>query len=205
MNPDDYGVAGCRADAEDYFGYFGGAAGEPGRGYYSFDIGSWHVISLNTNLATSTGCPVISCALGSPQEQWLRADLAAHPTACTLALWHHPLFSSKTPSMAPRPFWDDLYAAGADIVLNGHVHNYERFNPQRPDGTADPAGIAEFIVGTGGMSLEASGSPAAANSAAQAKAFGVLELTLEPNGYGYRFLTAAGQPAFTDAGHAACH
>jgi predicted flavoprotein YhiN len=108
--------------------------------------------------------------------------------------------------MASRPFWDDLYAAGAEIVLNGHVHDYERFNPQRPDGTADPAGIAQFVVGTGGKSLESTGSPGpGSNSAVAAQTFGVLELTLKPGGYDYRFLTAAGAPAFSDAGNANCH
>ena len=206
-NPDDYGVPGCVPNAGGYFGYFGAAAGDPSLGYYSFEIGNWHVISLNTNDASATACPIVSCALGSPQEQWLRADLAAHPTACTLAIWHHPLFSSKTPSAASRPFWDALYAAGAEIVLNGHVHNYERFNPQRPDGAADPArGIAQWVVGTGGKSLEATGTPGlGSNRAAAAQTFGVLELTLKPGGYDYRFVTAAGSPTFTDTGSANCH
>jgi hypothetical protein len=201
----------CDEAAGGYFGYFGGAAGPPDRGYYSFDIGSWHVVSLNTNDASSTGCPVVSCALGSAQERWLQADLAAHQTACTLAIWHHPLFSSKTPgvSTASRPFWDDLYAAGADVVLNGHVHNYERFRPQRPDGALDLArGIAQFVVGTGGVSLESTSSvefPPAVNRAAATRTFGVLDLTLRPTGYDWQFLTAAGQTVFNDTGSAACH
>lgn len=205
-NPDDYGVPGCGPNAGGYFGYFGAAAGDPSRGYYSFEIGGWHVISLNTNDASATGCPVVSCALGSPQEQWLRADLAAHRTACTLAIWHHPLFSSKAPSMASRPFWDALYAAGAEIVLNAHVHHYERFSPQRPDGAADPAsGIAQFVVGTGGKSLESAGSPGpGSNSAAATQTFGVLELTLKATSYDWRFVPEAGR-TFSDAGSAACH
>ncbi|MCA1587195.1 MAG: metallophosphoesterase [Chloroflexi bacterium] len=205
-NPDDYGMDGCVPNAGGYFGYFGAAAGDPSLGYYSFEIGNWHVIALNTNVASATGCPVISCAQGSPQEQWLRADLAAHPTACTLAIWHHPLFSSKTASTASRPFWDDLYVAGAEIVLNAHVHNYERFRPQRPDGAADPAGgIAQFVVGTGGKSLESTGSPGpGSNSAAAAQTFGVLELTLKATSYEWRFVPEAGQ-TFSDAGSAACH
>jgi len=208
-NPDDFGVNGCVPNAGGYFRYFGAAAGNPNLGYYSFDIANWHVISLNTNLASATACPVISCAAGSPQEQWLRADLAAHPAACTLAFWHHPLFSSKTPSMAPRSFWEDLYAAGADIVLNGHVHNYERFGPQRPDGAADLAsGITQFVVGTGGHSLEATeipGAPPAGNRAAAAQTYGVLELTLKANGYDWKFLPVPGQSPFSDAGSGACH
>jgi len=196
--------------AGDYFGYFGAAAGDPSKGYYSFDIGNWHVISLNTTDANSAGCPQVSCGTGSAQELWLRADLAAHPTACTLAYWHHPLFSSKPLGVAPaaRSFWNALDDLGADVVLNGHVHNYERFNPQRPDGAADPAGIREFVVGTGGHSLESTvvmGSPPAVNSAFRAQAFGVLELSLKPTGYDWRFVTAAGQTAVSDSGSDTCH
>jgi acid phosphatase type 7 len=153
---------------------------------------------------------VISCATGSPQERWLRADLAAHRTACTLAFWHNPRFTSRlaAPSTASLPFWQALQEVGAEIVLNGHVHNYERFDPQRPDGTADPAAIRQFVVGSGGHSLEATllpGSPPAANSALRTQAFGVLVLTLKPSGYDWQFLTAAGQAAVPDSGSAACH
>ncbi|HEX8157411.1 MAG TPA: Ig-like domain-containing protein [Solirubrobacteraceae bacterium] len=201
----------CDEAAGGYFGYFGGAAGDPTSGYYSFDIGGWHVVSLNTNNASATGCPWVSCAAGSPQEQWLRADLAAHRTACTIALWHHPLFSSKPAgvSTASRPFWEDLYAAGADIVLNGHVHNYERFRPQSPDGTLDlTRGIAQFVVGSGGVNLESTedslGSPPAANRGAATKTFGVLELTLRATSYEWKFLPEAGK-SFNDSGSANCH
>jgi hypothetical protein len=199
----------CDEAAGGYFGYFGGAAGEPASGYYSFDIGSWHIVSLNTNNASATGCPWVSCAAGSPQERWLRADLAAHRSACTIALWHHPLFSSKSAgvSAASRAFWEDLYAAGAEIVLNGHVHNYERFNPQRPDGTLDPNGIAQFVVGSGGVNLEATeddGSPPAANRGAATKTFGVLALTLRATSYDWKFLPEAGR-SFNDSGSANCH
>jgi hypothetical protein len=199
---DQFDPTAC-TPGEGYFSYFGAAAGDPSRGYYSFDIGSWHVISLNTNLASLTSCPIVSCAAGSPQEQWLRADLAAHPTTCTLVYWHHPMFSSKTPHTAPRAFWDTLYAAGADVVLNGHVHHYERFAPQRPDGTADPvAGIRQFVVGTGGKSLEAHGVPAA-NSEVRGNSFGVLQLTLRPSSYLWAFRPVSGPP--TDSGQTACH
>ncbi|HVF79878.1 MAG TPA: metallophosphoesterase [Solirubrobacteraceae bacterium] len=201
-NPDLYGVEGCTPDAQGYFSYFGAAAGDPSKGYYSFDIGSWHIVSLNTNLAGPV-CPIVSCAAGSAQEQWLRADLAAHRTTCTLAYWHDPLFSSKTASGASRPFWDALYDAGADVVLSGHVHNYERFAPQRPDGTADPvAGIRQFVVGTGGKSLEAHGAPIA-NSQAQGNSFGVLQMTLQPSSYTWAFRPVSGPP--TDSGQTACH
>jgi hypothetical protein len=139
----------------------------------------------------------------------LRADLAAHRSACTIALWHHPLFSSKSAgvSAASRAFWEDLYAAGAEIVLNGHVHNYERFNPQRPDGTLDSNGIAQFVVGSGGVNLEATeddGSPPAANRGAATKTFGVLALTLRATSYDWKFLPEAGR-SFNDSGSANCH
>jgi len=141
------------ANASGYFEYFGAVAGDPQKGYYSYDLGSWHVISLNSNCSFVAG----GCAAGSPQVEWLKNDLAAHSNACTLAYWHHPLFSSGTlnggfPKM--KPSWEALYTAKAEVVLNGHVHNYERFAPQTPSGVADPAqGIREFVVGTGGRSL----------------------------------------------------
>src|SRR5439155_8251847 len=139
------------AGAPGYFGYFGAAAGDSQKGYYSYDLGSWHVISLNSNCADVGGCDA-----GSPQEQWLRADLASRSNACTLAYWHHPRFSSGiTHGSDPRTqaLWDALYDFHADVVLNGHEHNYERFAPQSPTGAADPNGIREFVVGTGGESL----------------------------------------------------
>lgn len=203
-NPDAYGASGCTSGAQGYFSYFGAAAGDPARGYYSFDLGGWHIVSLNTNLADANSCPIVSCAAGSEQEQWLRADLAAHPASCTLAFFHHPLFTSKARTYASRPLWDALYAAGVDVVLNGHVHNYERFAPQRPDGSADPAaGIRQFVVGTGGKSREDVGT-AAPNSEARGNDFGVLELTLRRGSYDWRFLPVAGA-TFTDAGSTACH
>lgn len=203
-NPDAYGASGCTSGAQGYFSYFGAAAADPPRGYYSFDLGGWHIVSLNTNLADANSCPIVSCTADSEQEQWLRADLAAHPASCTLAFFHHPLFTSKTRSYASRPLWDALYAAGVDVVLNGHVHNYERFAPQRPDGTADPAGgIRQFVVGTGGKSREDLGT-AAPNSEARGNDFGVLGLTLRRGSYDWRFPPVAGA-TFTDAGSTACH
>ena len=143
-----------------YFNYFGASAGDPSKGYYSYDIGTWHLIALNTNCA-----PVGGCGPGSPQEQWLRNDLSTHQSTCTLAYFHYPLFSSKTPLSASSTFWKDLYAAGADVVLSAHVHNYERFAAQTPTGAYDPGhGIVEFVVGTGGMSLEGFPSTIAPNS-----------------------------------------
>lgn len=142
----EYGTPG----AAGYFSYFGGAAGAKDKGYYSFDIGAWHLIALNAN------CTKVGCQAGSAQEQWLKADLAKHPAKCTLAYWHQPRFSSALHgnNAATDAFWQDLYQAGAEIVLNGHDHDYERFAPQTPAAIADPQrGIREFVVGTGGKSL----------------------------------------------------
>jgi len=212
----DYNTSGgtdCDATGQGlgYFGYFGAAAGDPTKGYYSYDIGAWHLIALNTNI----NCAAIACGPGSAQEQWLKADLAAHPAACTLAYFHHSLFSSKTPVGAPRAFWQDLHDAGADVVLSAHVHHYERFAPQTPAGVADPAtGIRQFVVGMGGRNLEASlqvGGGPAANSEVRAKAFGVLKLTLHPTGYDWQFVPDAPPnppflpTTFTDSGSGGCH
>jgi acid phosphatase type 7 len=189
--------------ASGYFAYFGSAAGDPAKGWYSFDIGAWHVIALNSNCGNVGGCH-----RGSPQEVWLRADLAAHPGACTLAYWHHPRFTSGSvhegdPQMAA--FWEALYAYGAEIVLNGHQHNYERFGPQSPAGRTDPTtGIRQFVVGTGGKNLYTFSSPPEPNSEVRnSGAFGVLELTLHPTRYEWRFIPAAGA-AFTDVGEGPC-
>jgi acid phosphatase type 7 len=188
-----------------YFDYFNGVgiqngpAGTRGKGYYSFDIGSWHLIALNTN----DKCSLVSCSAGSAQEKWLQADLAAHPAACTLAYWHEPLFSSKTRYTSSSAFWSDLYAGGAEIVLNGHVHNYERFAPQTPSGSYNAQkGVRQFVVGTGGRSLESSGS-ASKNSQARLSTFGVLELTLHPVGYEWSFVDESGR--VLDSGSASCH
>ncbi|MEA2692691.1 MAG: hypothetical protein QOJ16_2078 [Acidobacteriota bacterium] len=195
----EYGTAG----AAGYFSYFGAAAGDPARGYYSFDLGAWHLVVLNSNCAAIGGC-----GPGSTQEQWLAADLAAHPGRCTLAYWHHPRFSSGQHGSDPayQTFWEDLYAAGADVVLSGHDHIYERFLPQDPAGNADPGrGLRQFVVGTGGRNQ----TPFAIlrpNSAARSSGvFGVLALTLYPNGYDWRFVPAAGSGAFADAGTGLCH
>jgi len=195
----DYGTAG----ATGYFGYFGAAAGDPTTGYYSYDLGAWHVVVVNSNCAKVGGCKA-----GSPQEQWLRADLAAHPAACTVAYWHHPRFSSGQHGnlAALKPIWDALYAYDADVVLSGHDHDYERFAPQDPAGNADPVrGIREFVVGTGGRSHYAFTKAAIANSEVRDDAtFGVLKLTLHDTSYDWAFLAEAGK-TFGDAGSAACH
>ena len=144
------GGTGCSSSANGggYFGYFGAAAGTPGKGYYSYDIGAWHLIALNSN------CSFVSCGSSSAQAQWLRADLAAHPARCTLGYWHHPRFTSGTNSPGSNsvtPLYQALYDHGADVVLVGHDHHYERFAPQSPSGGRDLArGIRQFLVGTGG-------------------------------------------------------
>jgi acid phosphatase type 7 len=187
-------------DAAGYFAYFGAAAAVP-NGWYSFDLGSWHLIALNSN------CGIVSCSAGSPQETWLKADLAAHPTSCTLAYWHHPRFSSGAHGndTALGAFWTDLYAAGADLVLVGHDHDYERFAPQTPDGMADPVyGIRELVVGTGGKSHYGFIVVKPNSEVRNADTFGVLELTLHEASYDWRFLPEAGK-TFTDAGTGACH
>jgi hypothetical protein len=195
--------------AAGYFDYFNGAgnahgpAGERARGYYSFDVGSWHLIALNSVCDEVGGCHA-----GSPQERWLRADLAAHPARCTLAYWHHPRFSSGLQSSSTRfiPFWQALYEAGVDVVLNGHDHSYERFAPQDPEGQLDPDhGIRQFVVGTGGGSHYGFPGVILPNSEAQnADTFGLLMLTLHPTRYDWEFVPMAGK-TFQDSGTAACH
>jgi hypothetical protein len=189
--------------AADYFTYFGTAAGPPG-GYYSYDLGSWHVIALNT----SDNCAQVSCAAASPQETWLRADLATHADAkCTLAYFHHPRFSSYLGANSNvRPLWEALHDGGADLVLNGHAHNYERFRPLDPAGAPDPsAGIIEIVAGTGGRSHHPFSPQVDPNSAVRNDdAYGILDVTLDPAGWSWRFVPAAGA-AFADSGSADCH
>jgi acid phosphatase type 7 len=134
------------ADAQGYFDYFGSAAGDPKKGYYSYDLGEWHIVSLNSMCEHVGGCEATS-----PMVRWLEQDLASNPKPCTLAYWHNPLFSSGYHGSDPKmkPSWEALYAADAEVVLNGHDHDYERFAPQSPSGAADSArGLREFVVGT---------------------------------------------------------
>lgn len=179
----EYETRGARG----YFDYFGGAAGDPGEGYYSYDLGAWHIIVLNSNCEEVGGCDA-----RSRQGQWLRADLAAHSTTCTLAYWHQPLFSSGKEhggEEAMRPAWEMLYRAGADVVLAGHEHNYERFSPQDPNGRLDAQrGIRQFVVGTGGKSLYGFGQPLRTSEVRNAETFGVLVLTLRPRGYDWAYV-----------------
>ena len=186
-----------------YFQYFGAAAGDPKTGYYSYELGAWHVVVLNSECKEVGGC-----GAGSPQEKWLRGDLAAHPAACTLAYFHKPRFSSGLnhgDDLEVTPLWQALYDANAELVLNGHDHDYERFAPQDPNGKADPQrGIREFVVGTGGKNHRVFGIPKPNSEVRNNDTFGVLKLTLKPNGYDWKFLPEAGK-TFTDAGSGSCH
>jgi hypothetical protein len=186
-----------------YFQYFGAAAGDPKTGYYSYDLGSWHIVVLNSECAEVDGCEA-----GSPQEKWLRTDLAAHPSGCTLAYFHKPRFSSGlTHGNDPEvgAFWQALYDANAEVILNGHDHDYERFAPQDPNGNADQKrGIREFVVGTGGKNHREFGIRRANSEVRDNTAFGVLKLTLKTTGYDWKFIPEAGK-TFTDSGSGSCH
>ena len=187
----------------DYYDLFGDKAGEAGRGYYSYDLGAWHVIVLNSNCSAIGGC-----AAGSAQERWLRADLAASAARCTVAIWHHPRFSSGSVhgnNSAVGGLWAALYDHGAELVVNGHEHFYERFAPQRPDGTADSAfGIRQITAGTGGKSLYGFGTSKPNSQVRNNSATGLLKLTLRADGYEFKFLPVAGK-SFTDSGSGTCH
>ncbi len=192
----EYNTAG----ASGYYDYFGAAAGDKTKGYYSYDIGAWHFIALNSNCSQVGGC-----GSGSPQEQWLKADLAAHPNMCTLAYWHHPRFSSGEhgSSTSYDAFWKDLYTAGAEIVLNGHDHDYERFAPQNPGGAADPNGIQEFVVGTGGKNHYTFTAIQPNSAVRNSDTYGVLKLTLHATSYDWQFVPEAGK-TFSDSGTRNC-
>lgn len=189
------------SNAYGYYQYFGAIAGDPGKGYYSYDLGDWHIIVLNSICERLGGCGV-----DSQQGKWLQADLAANPGICTLAYFHDSLFSSSGSYAYPevRDFWRLLYDAEVDVILNGHAHNYERFAPQNPDGQADPGrGIRQFVVGTGGRSFSTFDFPAPNSEVKETGTAGVLKLTLHPTSYDWEFIPIAGQ-TFTDAGSADC-
>jgi Calcineurin-like phosphoesterase len=191
----DYHTTG----AAGYFGYFGSRAGERGRGWYAYNLGTWRIYNLNAN------CSQVGCGLGSAQVRWLEADLAAHPRACVAAIWHQPLFSSgyHGGTAAVRTLWQVLDAAGADIVLNGHDHDYERFAPQDADGRADPDGMVEFVVGTGGADLRPFVTVTANSIVRDHSSHGVLKLTLRPGAYEFEFVPVPGA-ALRDTGSGAC-
>jgi hypothetical protein len=198
------GGTGCNdsnAGAAGYFKYFGSLAGPAGKGWYSFNIGAWHLIALNSNCGNAGGC-----SKGSPQYTWLAADLAAHPAACTLAFWHIPVFSSGGRSAANmRSIWQLLYDKNADLILEGHDHIYERFGPQTATGDADSSrGLRSFIVGTGGANHTSIETVVANSQVRNSSTYGVLKLTLHPTSYDWKFLPEAGK-TFTDSGTASCH
>ena len=188
--------------ASGYWDYFGTAAGPKGKGYYSYNAGSWHVIVLNAN------CSKVGCSKGSDQERWLRADLAKNSNKCTLAYWHQPRFSSHKRygnQANVGPFWEALYDYGAELVLSGHSHSYERFAPQTPSGRADPDyGIRQFVVGTGGAGADRLGSPKPNSQVRNAGTSGVLKLTLEDDSYEWDFIPQKGK-SFRDSGSGRCH
>jgi hypothetical protein len=197
------------SEATGYFRYWGKQAGEPEKGYYSYDLGDWHIVVLNTNCNSRK---LGGCAPDSPQETWLRQDLAEHHNACLIAYGHHALFSS---GVNPRhaihpelqPLWRDLYEAHADVILAGHEHSYERFDPQDPDGHADAEnGIREIVVGTGGKNHTPLGLTLENSEVRNDNTFGVLELTLSPGKYTWKFIPVPGPgERFKDSGSGTCH
>lgn len=211
----EYGTAG----GSGYYTYFGSVASpqESGctincKGYYSYDLGNWHLIALNNECGNIPG----GCGIGSPEETWLKNDLAqVAPTKCILAYWHEPHFSSgndgnTSETTVSLPFWQDLYAAGADIILNGHSHDYERFAQQDPSGNATTAGIREFVVGTGGRDFTGWWTNSLVNSQVKNNdTFGALKLILHVNSYDWQFIPAIGigytNGIFTDSGSTNCH
>jgi hypothetical protein len=194
------------SQASGYFRYWGKQAGAPEKGYYSYDLGAWHIIVLNTNCSVKG---LGGCGKDSPQETWLRQDLAAHSKSCILAYGHHPLFSSGVfPKHARHPelhaFWEDLYAAHADLIVAAHEHSYERFAAQSPEGVADPEhGIREIVVGTGGRSHTLLGPPQENSEVRNDDTYGVLKLALSPKKYQWEFIPEAGR-TFRDSGEGVC-
>jgi hypothetical protein len=189
------------AGAAGHFDYFGTAAGPRGKGYYSYDLGTWHVVVLNSN------CSRVSCATGSAQQRWLKADLAAGRARCTVAVTHAPLFTSAEkhpPATETRPLVQTLYDAGVEVLLAGHNHMYERFAPQTPYGRRDDArGIREFVVGTGGAGLYPVGKVAPNSQVRNSRTYGVLRLQLSAGSYRWAFLHTSG--TFNDNGTGTCH
>jgi uncharacterized protein YegP (UPF0339 family) len=192
------------SSAAGFFEYFGSAAHGPG-GYYSFNVGGWHIIALNSDCSDAGCSDSLVGTTSSAQLSWLKADLAADQSQCVLAYWHHPQFSSGFVGDSPgvAPLWSALYAAHADVVLGGHDHLYERYAPQDPSGTATAAGIREFVVGTGGEYLMPLTKPESNLQFADTSDFGVLALTLHPGSYDWAFKALDG--TVVDSGSAACH
>ncbi|MEP6729520.1 MAG: PKD domain-containing protein [bacterium] len=193
--------------ATGYFDYFNGIGVQTGRagdrlkGYYSFNLGAWHVVVLNSN------CSIVNCSAGSAQEQWLRADLAANPVACTLAAWHHPRFSSGVHNndASTQALWQALYDNHADVVINGHDHDYERFAPQTPTGALDNTnGVRSFVIGTGGKEQRGFATIRPNSQFRSNTSLGVLKLVLHPTSFDWQFVPVPGDP-LNDAGTATCN
>ncbi len=187
--------------ASGYFGYFGAAAGSPSKGYYSYNLGAWHIIVLNSYCSKAGGC-----TSSSAQGSWLKSDLAAHPTTCALAYWHHPYFSSGEwgDNTYMQPLVQILYNAGVEIMLAGHDHDYERFAPQDPSGNLDSSrGIVQFVSGTGGSNNTPWTVVQPNSLVRQNTSFGVLKLTLHASSYDWQFIPVSG--SFKDSGTANCH
>jgi len=193
--------------AAPYFQYWEAQAGPRGKGYYSYDLGVWHIVVLNTNCNFAG---VGGCASGNPQEVWLRQDLSEHANSCILTYGHHALFSSgifRSHSVHSelKPLWDDLYAAHADLMLAGHEHSYERFGPQDPQGRPDAMrGIREIVVGTGGRSHDLLGLALPNSEVRNSDTFGILKVTLSSHGYTWEFIPEEGG-TFRDSGTGTCH
>jgi len=211
--------------AEGYYDYFGKDAHGPG-GFYSFDLGDWHLVALNSQICKgSTWNPDLGqqtpitknevigegCGPGTPMYEWARRDLALHPAECTLAFFHHPLHGAEPWPAGVflyqlQPLWQLLDDTGVDVVLNGHEHSYQRYAPQDAYGRPDPNGIVQITVGTGGSTYGSlpEGDLAANMVEGQDTSFGVLEMTLLEGGYDFEFVTAQGEPPFSDSGHGDC-
>jgi hypothetical protein len=198
----EYTTSGARG----FWDYFGARAGTRGKGWYSYDIGAWHVLAINSECDR---LPAGTCATGGAQESWVRADLAAHKNTCTLAYWHEPRFSSGVTTVvnaqAMAPIWNDLYNANADLVLVAHRHAYERFSPLNTSGSVDTArGVREIVVGTGGRDHAGGASRITGSRVRNTTTFGVLKVTLHPGAYDWKFLPEPGR-SFTDSGSSSCH
>lgn len=189
--------------AAPYYEYFGDAAGDPDKGYYSYDLGEWHVVVLNSNCEKIGGC-----SANSPQALWLKEDLAANDDKrCTLAYYHHSAFTSGSKygsQTKMKPAYEVLYAGGVDLVLSGHEGNYERFAPQDPEGNKDPEGIRQFVVGTGGHFLNGFGEILPNSEVRNSSTHGVIKLALHPDSYDWEFVPVKGG-SFSDSGSARCH
>jgi hypothetical protein len=202
----DYGTTG----AGGYFRYFGNAATprQPGctsncDGYYSFDVGAWHLVNINSECARLNGGA--GCAVGSPQYEWLRADLGANAATCTIVFDHRPRWSSNSFASADiAPLVDLMYQDGVDLLLSGHSHSFERFAAQNPSGVADANGVRQFVVGTGGAFFTGFGTVLPNSQVRRSSVFGVMKLTLHPTSYDWSFVPDPSTP-FADSGTGSCH